>query len=163
MYDNILQELVSRNLDDVDDIRRILQWLVGSIVPLTLEELAEAVSIRIEDRNLDHSGIATDLMDLAACCGALVTIRTQGTNGDVEDLRGPSVTLISLSRASVEEYLISGKMARGLSDIFHMDDETVHHEIAMTCLQYIGFNDFENPIKSLVSVHFRSRLFREKY
>src|ERR1700709_2438525 len=95
MYDDILQDLVSRNPDDVDDIRRILQWLVGSIVPLTLEELAEAVSVRIEDRNLDHSGIATDLKDLAACCGALVTVRTQETHGEVEDLRGPFVILIS--------------------------------------------------------------------
>jgi hypothetical protein len=111
------------------------------------EELAEAVSIQPDDRMLDQSGIATDVMDLAASCGGLVTIRTQDTSESAyEDLRGPRITLITLAHASVEEYLTSGKIGRGLADKFHMEPKAVHHELAKTCLQYVGFENFKDPI-----------------
>jgi hypothetical protein len=121
--------------------------------PLTLEQMAEVVSIRSDDRSLDESGIATDLMDLAACCGSLVTVRTQDTSfGQYDDLRGPRVNLITLAHASVEEYLKSGKIGRGLSSVFHMDITMVHHELAKTCLQYVGFEDFKRPMEHPVSL-----------
>lgn len=146
-YDEILYQLCRKNPDDIQDIKRILQWLLCSRVPLTLEELAEAISIRPGDETLDESGIATDIMDLAACCGSLVTINTQRTShGQYEDLRGPQVTLITLAHASVEEYFKSGNLGRGMSLAFYMDVEILHHELAKTCLQYLGFEDFESPI-----------------
>lgn len=152
-YDEILHQLCTKNPDDVEDMKRILQWLVYSMEPLTLEQLAEIVSIRPDDRSLDESGIATDLMDLAACCGSLVAIHTQDTSsGQYEDLRGPLVTLITLAHASVEEYFTSGKLGRGLSSTFHMDAKVVHHELAKTCLQYVGFEDFEHPMEQPVGL-----------
>ena len=117
------------------------------MVPLTLRELAEAVSIQPDDRVLDQSGIATDVMDLAASCGGLVTIRTQDTSESTyEDLRGPRITLITLAHASVEEYLTSGKIGLGLAEKFHMEPKVVHHELAKTCLQYVGFENFKEPM-----------------
>lgn len=68
------------------------------------------------------------------------------SHGQYEDLRGPQVTLITLAHASVEEYFKSGNIGRGMSLGFHMDVENLHHEVAKTCLQYIGFEDFELPI-----------------
>jgi hypothetical protein len=151
-YDEILYQLCTKNPDAVEDMNRILRWLVCSMEPLTLEQLAEIISIRSEDRSLDESGIATDFMDLAACCGSLVTVHTQNTSyGQYGDLRGPQVTLITLAHASVEEYLKSGKIGRGLSSTFHIDAKVVHHELAKTCLQYIGFEDFEQPMEQPVS------------
>jgi hypothetical protein len=138
-YDEILYELCSKGPGEAEEIKKILQWLVYSIVPLTLRELAEAVSIQPGDITLDKSGIATDVMDLAASCGGLVTLRSQ-------DLRGSRITLITLAHASVEEYLTSGKIGSGLSERFHIDRKIVHHELAKTCLQYIGFGDFVTPI-----------------
>jgi hypothetical protein len=146
-YDEILYQLCSNSPEEADDVKRILQWLVCSMVPLTLRELAEAVSIQPDDRMLDQSGIATDIMDLAASCGGLVTIRTQDTSESTyEDLRGPRITLITLAHASVEEYLTSGKMGRGLADKFHMEPKAVHHELAKTCLHYVGFENFKDPV-----------------
>ncbi|KFY37903.1 hypothetical protein V495_06869 [Pseudogymnoascus sp. VKM F-4514 (FW-929)] len=146
-YDEILDQLCRKNPDDIQEIKRILQWLLCSRVPLTLEELAEAISIRPGDETLDESGIATDVMDLAACCGSLVTINTEMTShGQYEDLRGPQVTLITLAHASVEEYFKSGNSGLSMSLGFHMDMENLHYELAKTCLQYIGFEDFELPI-----------------
>jgi hypothetical protein len=42
-YDEILYQLCSKRPDEIDDIKRILQWLVYSKVPLTLEQVAEIV------------------------------------------------------------------------------------------------------------------------
>jgi len=147
-YDEILQQLCTQNPENIDEIRLILEWLVGSSVPLTLDQLAEAVSIRPGDRRLERDGIATDAMDLAASCGSLVTIYTQETHADYhDDLRGTGTTLISLSHASVEEYLTSTNMKLGPLKPFFMDLQAVHREITETCLQYIGFEDFKRPIK----------------
>jgi hypothetical protein len=158
-YDEILHQLYSKHPDNVDEIRRMLQWLVGSIIPLTLEQLAEVVSIRPNDRRLDREGIATDLMDLAASCGSLVTIRTQSTQDSMyEDLRSPQVTLITLAHASVEEYLKSGKIGLGMSAFFHIEPETMHHDLAKICLQYIGFEDFRHPIQPVWQASRKSQL-----
>ena len=148
MYDKILHDLVAKNPDDLGDLRRILQWLVGCMVPLTLEELAEGISIRWEDCSLDHSGIATNLLDLAACCGSLVTVLSQDTSSsDCEDLRGPKITLTSLSHSSVEEYLKSRETSGSLLEYFKLDEKTIHHEIAKTFIQYVSFDDFDVPIE----------------
>jgi hypothetical protein len=153
-YDEILLQLCTKNPDDVEDMKRILRWLVFSMEPLTLQQLAEVVSIRPDDLTLDVAGITTDLMDLAACCGSLVTVHTQSTSsGQYEDLRGPKVTLITLAHASVEEYLTSGKIGSGLCSIFHMDAKAVHHELGKTCLQYVGFEDFVSPMKQPVGLN----------
>jgi hypothetical protein len=158
-YDEILQQLYSKHPDNVDEIRRMLQWLVGTIIPLTLEQLAEAVSIRPNDRKLDREGIATDLMDLAASCGSLVTIHTQSTRDSIyEDLRGPQVTLITLAHASVDEYLKSGKIGLGMSVFFHIEPDTMHHYLAQICLQYIGFEDFRYPIQPVWQASRKSQL-----
>jgi hypothetical protein len=147
MYDELLLNLVTKNPQDVEDLARILQWLVGSLRPLTLNELAEAISIRDDDQMLDQSGITTDIFDLAALCGSLVSLRSQDTSdSNYEDLYDPYITFITLSHASVEEYLKSGKMDPALQKLFHMDENTIHHEIAKVCIQYVGFDDFKNPI-----------------
>jgi hypothetical protein len=151
-YDEILQQLCAQHPETIDEFRLILRWLVGSTVPLTLDQLAEAVSIRPGDRRLERDGIATDPMDLAACCGSLVTVYTQDTThaNYHDDLRGAGATLISLSHASVEEYLTSSAMKFGPLESFFMDLPSVHRELTETCLQYIGFEDFQFPVGLLV-------------
>jgi hypothetical protein len=152
-YDEILEQLMFKNPESIEDIKSILQWLAYSMVPLTLEQLAEAISIRPEDSSLDEAGIVTDAMDLVALCGTLVTAKPQNTSGGTyEDLRGPQITLITLSHASVEEYLKSGKMNSELKKTFDMDAEHVNLSLAKTCLQYIGFDDFKEPIEPWVCI-----------
>lgn len=150
-YDEILNQLFTKRPNDIEDIKSILKWLLCSRIPLTLQELAEAISIRAEDKMLDESGIATDIMDLAACCGSFVTVNTQATSeGQYSDLRGPQITLITFAHASVEEYFKSGHSGRGLASAFHMDMEKLHYELARTCVQYLGFEDFRVPLRDPV-------------
>jgi hypothetical protein len=109
-----------------------------------LEQASEIVSIRPNDRSLDPLGIATDL---ASSLGSLVTLNTVDTiSNRIEDLRGPQVTFITLAHYSVEEYLKSGKMAAALKDQFYLESRAVHLRLARTCLQYVGFDNFSEPI-----------------
>ena len=143
-------------------MKLILQWLQCSIIPLTLEQVAEIVSLRPGDQTLDESGIATDLLDLAASLESLVTLYTQDTTGNKyeEDLRGSQLTFITLAHYSVEEYLRSGKMDPNLATIFHSDCRIIHHNLAKTCLQYIGFKDFSTPIKIGANSEYASASFQ---
>jgi hypothetical protein len=150
-YDDILRQICSKRPDDLEDIKRILQWLMYCMVPLTLQQVGEIVSIRPGDRILDKSGIATDLLDLVACLGSLVTLHTQDTSANMyEDLRGAQLTIMSLAHYSVEEYLKSGKMSADLAVKFHVEPPNIHFELAKICLQYIGFEDFSEPIEQPV-------------
>jgi hypothetical protein len=158
-YDQILGQIYSRRPNDVDDIRKILQWLTYSKVPLTLEQIAEVISIRAEDRMLDESGIATDPLDLAASLGSLITLHTQDTDRNAyEDLRGSRITLISLAHYSVEEYLKSGRIGSDVPELPRMSAKMAHQDIAKICLQYISFEDFGYPIARPVSTHCSSPL-----
>jgi hypothetical protein len=146
-YDKILHQICAQHPDEIDDIERILQLLMYSIVPLTLEQVGEVISMRPGNTKLDKSGIATDLLDLAASLGSLVTVNEQETGGeDYFDLRGPKITLIMLAHSSVEEYLKSGKMVPELAQHFCLDSELVQSSLAKTCLQYIAFDDFSLPL-----------------
>jgi hypothetical protein len=113
-----------------------------------LDQLAEAISIRPRDKKLEQDGIANDVMDLAACCGSLVTLYTidKAANHD-DDLRGTGTMLIRLSHASVKEYLTSSDLKAGPSSSLFIDLPSVHLEITKTCLQYIGFQDFQKPVE----------------
>jgi hypothetical protein len=149
-YDEILRQLCAKRPDDVEDMKLILQLLLYSIVPLTLPEIAELLSIRPGDTVLDESGIATDLMDLAALLGSLATVHyTQQTftgffrlEGEDVLLRGPRLVFLSLAHYSVEEYLRSDQMDPTLAASFYLDSQSVHARLAKICLQYIGFEDF---------------------
>ena len=147
-YDEIIQQLCTQYPENIGEIKTILRWLIGSITPITLDQLAEAVSIRPRDKRLERDGIANDVLDLVACCGSLATLYSiDMEDNHVDDLRGSGTILIKLSHASVEDYFMSSNLKVGPSSSFFMDLPSVHLEIAKTCLQYIGFQDFQKPVK----------------
>lgn len=147
-YDEVLQQLCDSRPSEVDEMRIMLQWLVYSEVPLTLRQIAEIVSIQADDCELDESGIATDVLDLAACLGSLVTLHTEDTTANrYPDLRGPYPTVIMLAHYSVEEYFKSGEIAPELVARFPMDPMPIHRQCAELCLQYIKFKSFEEPLE----------------
>jgi hypothetical protein len=143
-YDEILDQLCHKNPESLDDLKSILQWLTYSIVPLNVRQIAEVISIREQDACLDETGIVTDYADLVALCGSLVTVASDNVN--------PGLSIIKLSHASVEEYLKSGKMRVDLNQIFSLDSRSANISISKTCLQYISFEDFQNPIEIKVYI-----------
>lgn len=122
---------MTKTPEKVDEVKAILQWLVESMAPMTLYELAEAISIQPDDTRLDRDGITTDPEDLVAMCRSLVVLD-----------RSMDPPVVRLAHFSVEEYLLSGHIAESSVACFHIDPSVVDLKIAQTCIQYLSFEDF---------------------
>jgi hypothetical protein len=158
-YDEILQQLCVKYPNSIDEIKRILQWLVGSIVLLTLRELAEAVSIRPDDVELDREGIANDLLDLAESCGSLITLRPGGLRpGSYKDPNGPADMLIPLAHSSVVEYLkVSHNIQTSLIRINAFRTSIIYlYHLRRNCSQgdlRLQLIEIEAHVKSKIALH----------
>ncbi len=97
--------------------------LLFSHRPLSLPELAVAISIEPESVNLDVSTILTDPQSVLALGGPLVVYK-------------PETNLVQFSHHTVREYLESLGEDAG---VFHFVKADAHAEIAQTCLSYIQF------------------------
>jgi hypothetical protein len=104
---------------------------------LTLQELAEAVSIQVMDTRLISENVATDPEDLVALCGSLVIVD-----------RTSKPPLVSLAHYSVEEYLCSPQITQSPVAFFHVEELAAHLHRAATCLRYLSFDDFGHPQSS---------------
>ena len=133
-YERILQQIISKTPEKIEEVKAILQWLVESMAPMTLYELAEAISIQSDDTSLDPDGITTDPEDLVAMCRSLVVLD-----------RSMDPPVARLAHFSVEEYLLSDHIAHSSVARFHIDPTVVDLKIAQTCLQYLSFQDFAKP------------------
>lgn len=133
-YERILQQIISKTPEKIEEVRLILQWLVESMAPMTLHQLAEAISIQPDDNKLDPDGITTDPEDLVAMCRSLVVLD-----------RSIHPPVVRLAHFSVEEYLLSDYITHSSVACFHIDPSVVDLKIAQTCIQYISFQDFEKP------------------
>lgn len=124
---------MTKTPEKIDEVKAILQWLIESMAPMTLYELAEAISIQPDDTRLDRDGITTDPEDLVAMCRSLVVLD-----------RSMDPPVVRLAHFSVEEYLLSGHIAESSVAWFHIDPSLVDLKIAQTCIQYLSFDDFVN-------------------
>ena len=151
-YIRVLEKIQAEFPDELEMVKRILTWVISSTRKLSLSELAEAVSIEKSDRCRDITAIATDPRDLLGFCGSLLHVE----DGDTDQH-------VSLIHLSLEEYLRSPRILQSSVAFFYMDDEEASSTLASTCLQYLGFPDFERPCATEKEFAFRVqdyRLFR---
>ncbi len=99
--------------------------LLFSHRPLSLPEIAVAISIEPGSVNLDVSTILTDPQSVLALGGPLVVYK-------------PETNLVQFSHHTVREYLESLGEDAG---VFHFVEADAHAEIALTCLSYIQFSE----------------------
>lgn len=100
---------------------------------LTLDELAEALSIDLDDGDstaMDFDAVWTDPEDILVLCGSLVTV-------------SPDRTKVALAHYSVKEFLVSSRVLEILPR-FYMGGVEVEASLDKTCLTYLCFEDFEN-------------------
>lgn len=133
-YEQILHRILSRSQEDAHTVKLIFQWLVQSYYNLTLQEVAEAVSIQLTDTHLNFENVATDPEDIVALCGSLVIID-----------RTSSPPLARLAHYSVEEYLCSTGIAHSPVGFFYVEELTAHRHLATVCIRYLSFDDFSQP------------------
>ncbi|KAH0829575.1 hypothetical protein FOPE_10412 [Fonsecaea pedrosoi] len=107
-YERILNAIPRTNKVDA---RSILQWLVYSKRPLTLEEVADAAVLRPGDDPSDPDELC-NLSEVLRICRSLVTLSTEKQTEKHFTRRGYlEVEVVRFAHFSVLEYLTSGRSA----------------------------------------------------
>jgi len=117
--------------EDSITIKKLFQWLTHSLRPLTLRELAEAISIEIGQARMDFSAVPTDPEDILRFCGGLVTI---AGHDDQET--------VNFSHFSIKEFLLSPRILDTEVAEFYGGSPAIIYDVAATCITYIMMDDF---------------------
>ena len=128
-YIRILARLRTDHASDIDMIRKMFHWLVHSLRPLKLIELAEAITLDQTQDTMDFSAMATDPSDILRFSGGLVT---NTDNGNV----------VGLAHFSIKEFLLSDRIQRSSVREFYAGASELQLDLTATCLNYIMMNDF---------------------
>ena len=121
---------------------RILQWLVFSYRPLSVEELAEVVAIDVDrEPAFDRDDVFEDAMDVLDICSSLVSVVTT---------KGSLIRIVALAHYSVQEYLVSARICQGSAALYGMQTTACHGYIAKGSIGYLlqyekgAFNRFDS-------------------
>ncbi|KAK4194345.1 ankyrin repeat-containing domain protein [Triangularia verruculosa] len=132
-YVRILQRIEDEHPEDIEIVQNILGWLVRGIRNLTLEELAEAISIDPEsgEDSMDFNAVDTDPEDMLELLGGLVTVSPD--------------KFVSLAHFSVKEFLVSADICQ-TKPKFCIDALKTEASLASVCLTYLCYDDFATPL-----------------
>ncbi|KAI9657547.1 MAG: hypothetical protein M1831_004163 [Alyxoria varia] len=152
-----LDETYERILLQVDDeyqqeVRLALIWLVAAQRPLTVRELAEAVIVGISaESSFDPTDRLFDPNSIANVLTGLVTIS------------GGFSSTIRLAHFSVEEYLVSDRLASSEASRYHVSIPSSHIALTNASLIYFRwanqFYEDEHGVSPLDKVGYWSRLY----
>lgn len=117
--------------EDSITIKKLFQWLTHSLRPLTLRELAEAISVETGQARMDFSAVPTDPEDILRFCGGLVTI---AGHDDQET--------VNFSHFSIKEFLLSPRILDTEVAEFYGGSPAIIYDVAATCITYIMMDDF---------------------
>jgi len=139
-YDRILESVSEENISAV---RAALMFLAHSVKPMTVEEMAEAVSINVDEQSFDPE-VRTDdpLSVILELCSSLVAVT------DIPSDEKPwlfswtgryygSLGVVRFAHYSVKEYIISQRNKHTALKSFYLDELGSHQHIAQALLLYI--------------------------
>lgn len=170
IFVDIVRGLKSKRPKKIESMKAILRWLVGSRIPLSLSELAEALAIRNGDCRYEQvsDGMVFDPFDLATLLGSLVTIQRVDEMSKPERRFDPSNETSRQSRTaedpstlprdgtsassyalvfvhgSIKEFLRTSQILETSVADFHMDPIAINIDLGRKCLQYLRFEDFKD-------------------
>ncbi|KAF2825614.1 ankyrin [Ophiobolus disseminans] len=130
-----LDQTYERILSSIDDQYRpdamaILQWLIASKRPLSLEELAEAAVVQPQDEEFDPESRLSDPSEALRICGGLITC----SSNQPSQSTGSNSTIVRFAHYSVQEYLLSGR-----SEHFSISSHSYKDHVTRSCLQYLFY------------------------
>ena len=127
-----------RNIEYVEDARRILTLLCFALVPLTVQELIDGIAVEINNSTgLNRKRRLQDFNGIRDICGGFIDIGPSpnyatGTYHE-EDL----TATVRIAHFSVQEYLVSERIRDQKAAKFSLASVTAHAEITQICLVYL--------------------------
>jgi len=124
----------------------ILRWLAFSARPLSIDEVAEVVTIDAKrDPAFDRDEVLQDPLDALNICSSLITITVDSNYRWENDYewesnyrrKDSSRQIVTLAHYSVKEDLVSDRIWKGEAAKYSMQDNTCHDTIARSCLGYL--------------------------
>ena len=137
-YARILQNVVNKGYGS--QVAKILQWLAYSEEPMSLNEIAEVLTVDMEsDPLVDFERRPQDPQDLLELCSGLVSVSPRGWWGKGR---------VQFAHFSVREYLASLRLDTGPATIFALDEMRANTLIAESCIAYnIQVDSIPIPVK----------------
>jgi ankyrin repeat protein len=139
-YDRMLDSIPEENQDAV---RSVLIFMAYSVRSMTIEELADAALINVDEDYFSPDERSEDpLSVILGLCSSLVTITNKTlSSGDrwqfLRTRRGYSGPIAQFSHYSVKEYLTLDRNKENCLYPIHFNEVQAHHHIAEASLVYI--------------------------
>ncbi|KAL8704702.1 MAG: hypothetical protein Q9201_002164 [Fulgogasparrea decipioides] len=127
-YIRILARIRQGNSGDIETIKRMFFWLTHSLKPLTIVELADAITLHPGQKTMDFSAVATEPLDLLQFSGGLITTMEDGKT-------------VCLAHFSIKEFFLSHRIESTVSE-FYADNTKLQVKMTKICLNYLMMNDF---------------------
>lgn len=127
-YAGILQRV---RREDVGILRKALLWVAFAVLPLTLDELHEAVAVDADTDTLEavRECRLTHPRDILSIGSSLLSVSGAG--------------YIRLAHLSVKDYLLSDELKNNLAlSMFYLTPEEANHELATDCITYLTLDTF---------------------
>ncbi|KAL8738317.1 MAG: hypothetical protein Q9181_000860 [Wetmoreana brouardii] len=128
-YIRILARIRQESSGDIYTIKRMFFWLVHSLRPLTIAELAEAITLHPGQEAMDFSAVATEPVDLLQFSGGLITTMEDGET-------------VGLAHFSIKEFFLSHRIQESSVSEFYAGDTELQIDMTKTCLNYLMMSDF---------------------
>lgn len=125
-YANILKRT---HEEDIELLRRVLLWVSFTVLPLTIEELQEAVAVEAGMIGLDdvEESRLHNPKFILSLGGSLLSVSDKGH--------------VKLAHLSVKDYLLSSDIKRRPDvSIFALSLEEASQELAVNCLTYLSLD-----------------------
>ncbi|KAF9230090.1 hypothetical protein BU15DRAFT_69495, partial [Melanogaster broomeanus] len=123
-YDKILSD-INRKEFDRQIAKSILLWLVGALMPLSLNLLVEAVTFDIQRSDTFRGFEFLSNDDVLDVCGSLVSYDKKSDR-------------VSLSHFSVKEYLFDEHLRNGALSRYHLSSPIADIHLAKLCIDYFS-------------------------
>ncbi|KAI9770356.1 MAG: hypothetical protein M1839_003233 [Geoglossum umbratile] len=115
----------------------VLQWLAYSRRPMSLAEVAEAITVDRDNQFFDTENRMFDVFSILSICSSLVTLSEKKAalkNGQTEEMRE-----LRLAHYSVKEYLVSRRIQESEASKFAIKETEAHEYMGEVCLIYLHY------------------------
>lgn len=144
-----LEETYDRILDSISDnyksdVRAVLQWLVFSLRPLRLEEVAEIVAFDASHTSFHVARRLLNPSEVLTMCSSLL-VMNETYYYDYEGARGRvQITEVRLAHFTVKDYLLSQNIRQSRHPYYSIEEKPSNQQIAKACLTYLNMDTFSS-------------------